>query len=173
MRFPADAQLHLLCARKEQNHRFPCVTLRDGWLYATDNRVLAAIRASEVEGEATDVLNIEPDALKEARKRTRKGERATLKITDCGNVYIPDGPSWGVHTGAPVPAPPDIDSLELCPTQEIGFSGKFLGELARALGCDQLYMFFAEGLILVRCVDDDGKLMKDRYGLVHPVEPRE
>ena len=169
MRFPADTQLHLLCAKKSQNHRFPCVTLRDGWLYATDNRVLCAVKTDAV---GQRVTNIDPEAIKAARKHTKKGETAWVQVDEStGLAEIPGGPSFREPKASPVPAPPQLESLEPAPIDRIGFNGKFLGELSRALGCDQLYMLFHENVILVRCVDNDGRIMEDRYGLVHPVEP--
>ena len=170
MKFPSECQLHLLCARKEQNHRFPVITLRGGWLYATDNRVMVAVKAQGVNLNA--LINIEPDAIKEARKRSKKGEMAELYVDfQSHQVRVSHGPQYVAPRKPPVPEPPDWRDIPVSPVSESGFNAKFLGELGRALGCDQLVLRFLQGMTLVRCVDDSGMIMDDRYGLVHPVEP--
>lgn len=171
MKYPRECEIWRACSKK--GGMFPNVTLgSDGRLRATDGRILASIEA--VLDPRDGDISIRDDALKLARKLAKLKEPAELEVHPTGSVYATNGTGFLPPKGAMCPDPqPIIDKLEdQEPAHAVAFNAKMLYELSRALGGDQIQLEFFDGVIRVRIVGNDARIVPGRLGLIHPVEPR-
>lgn len=164
-------------AGRKGKHRFTAVELVCDRLIATDDRMLASIPVDGAVGESS-YTPIDPEALKEARKATRVGQKAVLEFGD-GDAGPPSGVRYPLvfDSQRHVPLPPIEEAMpEGVPIGRIGLDPKRLLELAKAIGADNGIMLelYVEGAIVVRKVDKEGRLCcdpDDAFGLLFPVTP--
>ena len=174
--YDRDCEIWRAAGRKDK-HRFTAVELVGDRLIATDDRMLASVPV-KIEGDVPERFPLHPDALKDARKATRVGQKALM-------VFEGEPRAAGAPGGARHPAyscghqhiPPVEEAM---PTgdyvAEIGLDPRRLYELAKAIGADNGVMLWVqkEGSIVVHKVDKEGHLCNDpndAFGLLFPVTP--
>jgi len=123
-----------------------CLYLRveengEGWLEATDSYKAVRIPVLTEEGDTDGLIPVE--ALKEARKQSRTEKRGAVEMAVNGSVVTPNGGQYERPEGTWPKLP------ELWPDEtakfEIGFSARFLWELAQAFGEDTVRLSFTAG----------------------------
>jgi len=178
MKYPRECEIWRACSKK--NGRHPNVTLRrtkaGTRIEATDGRILASIH---VEGpyipvDHDDQIDIDPDAFKEAKRRSRRsdGESLSLDIDADWEVTVTGGPTYAEPEGGGCPDSSKA-RVEGEPVYRLGLNAKLLLELAKALGGEQVLIeVHEEGAHVVKIIGDEGQIVGGRYGLIFPVIPR-
>lgn len=182
MIYPRDCEVWRACSKK--NGRHPNVTLRrtkaGTRIEATDGRILASIHVMTKEREEPNPgegqINIDPDAFKEAKRRSRRsdGESLSLELDgSIGTAHVPGGPTFREPHGGGCPDASEARVGGGEPDKRYGFNAKLLLDLAKALGGEQVLIeFHDEGAHVVKIIGDDGEIVAGRYGLIFPVDPR-
>lgn len=175
MIYPRECEIWRACSKK--NGRHPNVTLRrtkaGTRIEATDGRILASIHVVRAPEGEFDPINIEPDAFKEAKKRSRKGDAGQLDInTEADYAGVLGGPSYEAPSAGGCPDSSKAQ-VEGEPVYRLGLNAKMLLELAKALGGEQVLIeVHEEGAHVVKIIGDEAEIVGGRFGLIFPVHPR-
>ncbi|MEE8518686.1 MAG: hypothetical protein V3S98_06140 [Dehalococcoidia bacterium] len=171
MKYPRECEIWRACSKKKGG-KHPNVTLRETKhgtrIEATDGRIMASIHVVSY-GYGHDVT-IDPDAFKEAHRRSRKGEEGLLDLDPNNNdASVPNGPTFGAPDGGGCPESKWVDPN---PSASIGLNAKKLLELAKALGGEQVLLEIVDDKIRVKIIGDEAQIVGGRYGYIFPLVVR-
>jgi hypothetical protein len=173
MIYPRDCEIWRACSKK--NGRTPNVTVRrtkaGTRMEATDGRILASVHVMAKDLDDGEFV-IDPDAFKEAKRRSRKGDDGLIHIKPTGDVEVHNGPSFFEPDGNGCPDSSGA-RVEGEPVYRLGLNAKLLLELAKALGGEQVLIeVHEEGAHVVKIIGDEAEIVGGRFGLIFPVHPR-